>query len=590
MADGFEFEALPFREAVEFFRAKGLAVGFDYRDVWQSEHQRAFTVAKAMTIDLLESIRAAVDKAVADGIAFEDFRDNLEPVLRALGWWGRAEMVDPLTGKKREVQLGSSRRLEIIYDTNLRTSYSEGRWRQMQRIKHRRPYVRYMDPDPNPRPQHLAWSGTVVPVDSDWAAAHWPPLGWNCFPGETRVACVPSLGLKTRYAGEIVEFQTILGHRLAVTANHPILTRRGWLAAQEIQEGDETLGAIGRADTPRAVVARGGIVNYEEPVASVEDLFEALTAQGFRVAPMAAHDFHGDALAMKDEIQIAGADRALMDIIDAAARQLGGELSLAGRERRETARFSARLAQTEAIAAQAMFGKNAEHLGLGEAQALGEARGACQVGAIERKHAALARIVAGVRRVPRAPEKPLGFLAARCLREGLDAAPASSRGVFAPAQLKPGAAQPEGERAAAAPGLFGELLERNSGAIARDQIVKIRKYQWRGHVYDFVTGSGLIVAGGVVVSNCKCYMQSASEDEVARYGWSVSEPVTEYSEYTNPRTGAVSRVPAGVDPSFAYPPGRANEAVDAALADKLAAADPAIAKAVRRMKPPRSSS
>lgn len=178
--DDFDFEALPFEASVEFFRRKGLAIGFDYRDVWQAEHQRAFTVAKAMTADLLQDIRGVIDKAIAEGIAFEDFRRELEPILRARGWWGRAEMTDPLTGEKRNVQLGSVRRLGIIYDTNLRTSYSEGRWRQIQRIRHRRPYLRYYDPDPNPRPLHLEWSGTVVRADSEWAAAHNPPNGWNC--------------------------------------------------------------------------------------------------------------------------------------------------------------------------------------------------------------------------------------------------------------------------------------------------------------------------------------------------------------------------------------------------------------------------
>jgi hypothetical protein len=179
-AEDFVFEPLAPEDAVKFFQSKGYKIGFDYRDVWQAEHQKAFTVAKAMTVDLLQDIRSVVDKAIADGIAFEDFRANLEPVLRARGWWGLQEMVDPLTGEKREVQLGSVRRLDIIYDTNLRTSLSEGRWQQVQRVKESRPYLRYEDPDPHPRPQHEAWSGTVVRADSDWAQNHWPPLDYNC--------------------------------------------------------------------------------------------------------------------------------------------------------------------------------------------------------------------------------------------------------------------------------------------------------------------------------------------------------------------------------------------------------------------------
>lgn|GEM_PF-1600524 len=179
-AADFDFAALPPEEAVEFFRKKGYQVGFDWRDVWQQEHQRAFTVAKAMTVDLLQDIRAVVDKAIAEGIDFQDFRENLEPILRARGWWGRQEMVDPLTGKKRDVQLGSARRLQIIYDTNLRTSLAAGHWQQIQRTKKDLPYLRYVDPDPNPRPQHLDWSGTILPVDDPWWSAHYPPNGYNC--------------------------------------------------------------------------------------------------------------------------------------------------------------------------------------------------------------------------------------------------------------------------------------------------------------------------------------------------------------------------------------------------------------------------
>lgn len=180
--DDFDFTDLPPEDAIEYFRRKsvGQRFSFDWRDVWQEEHARSFVVAKAMTADILEDIHGAVDQAIADGIAFEDFRDHLEPILRAKGWWGRQEMTDPLTGVKRDVQLGSVRRLQIIYDTNLRTSYAAGNWAQIQRTKELLPYLRYVDPDPNPRPQHLDWSGTVLRADDSWWDTHFTPNGWNC--------------------------------------------------------------------------------------------------------------------------------------------------------------------------------------------------------------------------------------------------------------------------------------------------------------------------------------------------------------------------------------------------------------------------
>jgi len=181
MADKVALEPLPPREAVDFFRAKGFTVGFDHRDVWQDEHASGFTVAKAMRYDILADIRRAADSALADGKTFQQFRDELEPVLREKGWWGKAEQTDPKTGETRTVRLGSPRRLKTIYNVNLRTAQAAGRWRRIQRTKDRRPYLRYVAVlDNRTRPQHRAWHGTVLPVSHEFWTRYYPPNGWNC--------------------------------------------------------------------------------------------------------------------------------------------------------------------------------------------------------------------------------------------------------------------------------------------------------------------------------------------------------------------------------------------------------------------------
>lgn len=174
-------EALPPEEAISFFRQKGYAIGFDYRDVWQQEHQAAFTVAKAMHIDILKDIRGAVDQALANGTTFETFREQLQPTLMRKGWWGRAEMQDPVTNEVKEVQLGSTRRLKTIYDTNLRTAHSEGQWDRIQSAKKRFPYLQYDgNNSEHPRLQHAAWDGMVLPVDDPFWQSHMPVKEWGC--------------------------------------------------------------------------------------------------------------------------------------------------------------------------------------------------------------------------------------------------------------------------------------------------------------------------------------------------------------------------------------------------------------------------
>jgi SPP1 gp7 family putative phage head morphogenesis protein len=178
---GVELKPLPPEEALRYFRAKGFKPSFAWQDVWQHEHAQAFTVAKAMRLDLLQDIRAAVDRALAEGRTLAQFQKELQPLLEEKGWWGRQQMIDPKDGKLKSVQLGSPRRLETIFNVNLRTSYAAGKWAQVERLKQRRPYLRYVAVlDDRTRDEHRQWHGTVLPVDDPWWQSHYPPNGWNC--------------------------------------------------------------------------------------------------------------------------------------------------------------------------------------------------------------------------------------------------------------------------------------------------------------------------------------------------------------------------------------------------------------------------
>ncbi len=176
--------ALAPQEAIEYFRAKGYAPPesrFSYRDWWGTSHARGFVVAKVMQDDLLATIREAVDDAIAKGHTMEQFRAALEPKLKAAGWWGVQEMTDPLTGERRLVQLGSKRRLAVIFDTNLRTSYAAGRWVRIQRTKAAFPYLEYVQLQRvTKRQAHAPFHGLVVPVDDPFWATHYPPNGYFC--------------------------------------------------------------------------------------------------------------------------------------------------------------------------------------------------------------------------------------------------------------------------------------------------------------------------------------------------------------------------------------------------------------------------
>ena len=177
---GYRFPGPVPREALDYFQAKDLRPGFDYRDVWLEEHVSAFTVAKAMQLDVLDDLRDAVERALAEGRTYREFARDLTPELQRAGWWGRKEVIDPLTGV-REVQLGSPRRLRTIYRANLRTARAAGQWERIQRTKQTHPYLLYeLGPSEEHRPEHVAWAGTLLPADDPWWRTHAPPNGWGC--------------------------------------------------------------------------------------------------------------------------------------------------------------------------------------------------------------------------------------------------------------------------------------------------------------------------------------------------------------------------------------------------------------------------
>ncbi|HAR61736.1 MAG TPA: hypothetical protein DCS18_16305 [Alcanivorax sp.] len=169
------------REALEYFRAKALQPGFDFRDVWRDEHDLNFTVTKAMRFDILSDIRDAVLEAKEEGQTFAEFQKRLTPVLQDKGWWGKGEAYDPQRGERVEAQLGSPRRLRTIYRTNMRTARAAGQWDRVQRTKRTHPYLLYqLGPSREHREQHRGWLGILLPADHPFWQTHYPPNGWGC--------------------------------------------------------------------------------------------------------------------------------------------------------------------------------------------------------------------------------------------------------------------------------------------------------------------------------------------------------------------------------------------------------------------------
>ena len=172
---------LPPKEAVAYLTSKGYTISWDWEEVWQDAHAKAFTVAKATRLDILQDIRDAVEKALKEGKTLAWFEKELTPVLKAKGWWGRQENVDKETGEITSAQLGSPWRLQTIYRTNLQTAYMAGRYAEQLANVEDRPYWQYVAIlDGRTRPSHRALNGKVFRYDDPFWQSFYPPNGWGC--------------------------------------------------------------------------------------------------------------------------------------------------------------------------------------------------------------------------------------------------------------------------------------------------------------------------------------------------------------------------------------------------------------------------
>lgn len=162
-----EYGSLPFDEAIDYLRDKVNLPTASWTDIWEGQHARAFAVAGATKDELLVDLREAVRGALEDGETLEQFRKRFDAIAKSHGWAYNG---------------GRNWRTRTIYKTNMRTAYNAGRYQQMQAVKRRRPYWQYKHADfvKEPRPEHLAWDGLVLPADDPWWDTHFPQNGWGC--------------------------------------------------------------------------------------------------------------------------------------------------------------------------------------------------------------------------------------------------------------------------------------------------------------------------------------------------------------------------------------------------------------------------
>jgi hypothetical protein len=97
------------------------------------------------------------------------FQQQFDEIVEKYGW--------TYTGQR-------AWRSALIYDTNVRAAYAQGRYQQQfsPQMKKRRPYLQYRlgDVATRHRAEHEKWDRLILPADDPWWDTHYPPNGFGC--------------------------------------------------------------------------------------------------------------------------------------------------------------------------------------------------------------------------------------------------------------------------------------------------------------------------------------------------------------------------------------------------------------------------
>lgn len=547
---GFDVKA---KEALNYFKSKGLKESFSYVDVFREEHASAFTVAKMMDMDLLKDVQDSLHAALAEGLSFDSWKERIVPSLQSNGWWGRQAVYDPISGKTIVSELGSPHRLEVIFRTNMQMAYSVGQWQQIMAQSEEAPYLMYDAVDDyRTRPQHWAWNKTILRFDNPWWRTHYPPNGWLCFLPEVEVDGALNGGVRRFYNGKAIEIFTASGRSLKVTANHPILTRRGWVAAEMISPTDQLLAY----DRPvKAIDLDGspGQMYDQKFIPSAENLFKAMVRDAFALTESPAFQFDSNFLPVNGEVHINVVNGGLLvqskpDTGAGVEKTLfvrGSDSSLSALH------IPVSTAQGDFVAPNIVGTQDSVNVPLGAFEFDRQGSLTDFAGGVPLDNDSLTLVIVFSCGFPSS-----GTLPYNRFRVLFDDLPLSRFSLGLRTEDNTLFSELSSNGTSVDSGLFSYLVDTYAAQVFADPVINIRKFSFSGHVYDFQSEESILSANGIITHNCRCGVIQLSDGDLEVMGLSVSDtPRITYSNWQNPRTGINQKIPEGIDPGFNYNPG-----------------------------------
>ncbi len=333
--------------------------------------------------------------------------------------------------------------------------------------------------------------------------------GINCYLPGTRVRGRFVAGSKAHYAGNAIRIVTASGRNLAVTPNHPVMTDRGLVAADKIAKGDNLIAYSAEEENLAGVRD----LNGELADSAIEDVFGALVKVGHSFnRRVRGIDFHGDGEFCNENVEIVDSASVLPYGIDSTGSKLLDNLGLVKADlvsRSLCAFFFARNGVDLPAPLFVRFFRKLLPIFW---------RSLCH--SFKRAIGAVAVFKTGSIKPPIERDSGYPSLAAY-LKNGLSrlvlrvkVGHIKSRFTssdFSP--VNPGGLEDSPHRALRDSNIVRNCLHAFPGLISFDKVVSVESFHYCGHVYDLQEVSGIMIAQGIISSNCKCTQVSMLVDK-----------------------------------------------------------------------------
>lgn len=246
-------------------------------EIIKAATQEAVSLIKLIPTQYLAEVQGQVSRSITTG-------DGLKSLV-------------PFLNEKYEGNIRHARNVALDQTRKAYTSVNTERMRKAG-ITH---FVwRHTSGSEHPRKNHVEMDGNTYEIAN-------PPLIGRMYGKEVRGLpaqlpyCHPAkseiklpVGLhklyRRRYSGKLSSIVTDDGAILEATANHPVLTHRGWIAAEKVESGDYVFKALDHS-------VSGSGANVEGAESSIGDLFDAAILRLGNCASVSGGsnlEFHGD--------------------------------------------------------------------------------------------------------------------------------------------------------------------------------------------------------------------------------------------------------------------------------------------------------